>query len=153
MTQLAGAFAEKIPGLSPATLQMLNMIPEKDRPAILGDLIKTRAVGDVYSDISRQQSPFPTEEQLRPFEGFEERRAERAQKIGLESLKEGAKYGALFKTIPQSIATAFGAQAALQLAAAGNVANIYAQPQQYRMDIQVPGYNFQPTKYYGNYTG
>jgi len=153
MPELAGSFQQKIPGLPPQVQQMLGLLPEKERAGTLKNLIETQALGDVFSNIGRSQTALPTQEELQRFEEFEGRRAERAQKIGLESMREGAKYGALFKTIPQSIANAFGAQAALQLAAAGNVANIYAQPQQYGMNIQTPGYNFQPTKYYGSYTG
>jgi hypothetical protein len=153
MNQFAGEFQNKLLGFSPEIQQMLGLLPEQDRASALKNLIETRAFGEAFSNLGRQQNTLPTEEELKRFEEFEGRRAQRAQELGMQSMKETAKYGALFKTIPQSIANAFGAQAAIQLAAGGNIANIYAQPNPYRMDVSAPGYNFEPTKYYGNYLG
>lgn len=150
MAKFAGGFLDRLSNLSPATREMFSFLPKEKQEDAAVDLLKAQAQGEMLSGLGRQQL---TEKDYENIYKFREREAQAAQKIGLESLRESAKYGALFKTIPQSIANAFGAQAALQLAAAGNVANIYAQANPYRMDIQTPGYNFQPTKYYGSYTG
>lgn len=123
--QLAGNFASKLSGFSPATQQMLGLLSPEEQQKILPDLVKEQIRSD--QDRSALELLSKPTYSLEEMEGFREREARRAQQLGKESLWEAGKAAALFKNIPQSISNAFGASAAMQLAAAERIPGTYAE--------------------------